>query len=207
MKFDCNCLYCTKNTFLWSIDKKIAWVEIPKNGSYNIKTIKFNYDSSFPDNFDNTPLRRESLNSIKNFKRVIVVLRDPVDRFKSLVSHYFISGKRADAGLGKAWLNTIGIDSCNESNIIDMVLNNFDKVKNIREPHHFNSQLSFIPKSVFDSNVFFLDVSELGLFFNLNERINSSNSQNINLTTEQIQRIQQIYKEDVELYNTYIKNI
>ena len=46
MKINCNCEYCINNTYIWSVDNDVVWVEIPKNGSYNLKEFRFKFDST-----------------------------------------------------------------------------------------------------------------------------------------------------------------
>jgi hypothetical protein len=204
MKFNCNCDYCKKNTFIWSINSKIIWIEIPKNGSYNLKTIKFKYDSETPDDFTKTNLRRETLETISNFNRAFVILRNPIERFTSLISHYFIDGGRAQKGFGKRWLDLIGVNDYSHENLIEIVLTNFDKIGLIEEPHHFNTQKSFIPEKLFDSNLFFMDLSELDLFFSLNKKLNTSDSSRFRLTDNQFDKIKNLYIEDWNLYKNKI---
>lgn len=202
MKFNCECDYCKHKSYIWSINKKIIWIEIPKNGSYNIKTIKFNFDSEL-NNLNDTILSEETLETISNFKRGFVVLRNPYDRFKSLISHYFINGSRAKKGFGNEWLekNNIITDG---NNLVDLVLNNFEKIQNIEEPHHFNTQFSFIPANFYNLNNLYLDIFELSLFLSLNDNVNSSPSNDLILTDTQKEKIYKIYKDDFILYEKYI---
>ena len=73
--FKCYCDYCTTESYLWRIDNTL-WVEIPKNASSAIKT-------------DNQK-HRISEKDIPKYSHGFFVLRDPIVRFKSLISHYFV---------------------------------------------------------------------------------------------------------------------
>lgn len=205
MKFKCNCIYCQRNTYLWKLDNGIIWIEIPKNASYNLKQNRFQFDSLQP--YEAQPYSKihkiEKIDT-KVDKRAFVIIRNPIERFKSLISHYFISGMRVH--FGKIWLNSLGISECNNSNIIQIVLDNWDKIAYIAEPHHLNSQSSFIPDEFFEISHIVYDVSEVSLMFGLETGVNSSDSSMINLTKEQILKIQNIYNQDIDLYEKYIQN-
>lgn len=202
MKLECGCNYCVRNTYIWLLKNDIIWVEIPKNGSYNLKQFRLNYNSEHPIELQPNALISKIHNIDLNLhKRGFVILRNPIDRFKSLVSHYFIQGSRAH--LGKHWLNSMGIYSWGNNDILDVVFENWDNIGNISEPHHFNSQASFIPSEFFQMNHMVYNVDEISFMFGLQAGINSSGSSNIKISEDNLEKIIDIYKDDVELYKKY----
>ena len=184
--FKCYCSYCASQGYLWRIDNTL-WVEIPKNASSAIKS-------------DNQ-MHQLGKKDISKYSHGFFVLRDPIVRFKSLVSHYFVHGYRS--ALGKRWLNELGIHDVHEDNIVSLTLENFDKLESIQEPHHWNSQSSFIPNAVLDiPNLKVYDINEPNPF--VHRHSNKSRSSEVVLTEEQTQRVKELYKDDVELYNHQI---
>jgi hypothetical protein len=202
MKFNCNCIYCQRNTYLWKLNNGIVWVEIPKNGSYNLKQNRFQFDSIQPyESQPNSKIQRIDSIDSEIHKRAFVILRNPIERFKSLVSHYFISGMRVH--FGKIWLNNLGIHQWDDSNIMQIVLDNWDKIGNIAEAHHLNSQSSFIPNEFFKIPHMVYNVNEISLMFGLQTGVNSSGSSNVFVSDENLEKIIDIYKDDIELYKKY----
>ena len=97
MNFSCNCRYCQEISYVWEFNKKIVWVEIPKNATCYLKTFLFKFENDQWQN--NSPQPFSLIKSIKkyqisNYKRGLLILRNPIDRFKSLISHYFIDGSK-----------------------------------------------------------------------------------------------------------------
>lgn len=208
MKFKCECNYCKTNTYNWLINNGIVWVEIPKNGSYNFKTFKFNYNSEKVGEVQPNSLIT-SINEIDitNHKRAFVIIRNPIERFKSLLSHYFIHGSRFSNNVGPYWLRSIGIHTANDSNICDIVLNNWDKLGSISEPHHFNSQASFIPNSFFEIPHMVYNMNELSIMFGLQSNVNTSGISDVILSSSNLDRIRTIYSDDFELYKKYFESL
>ena len=202
MKFECNCIYCNRNTYLWKLKNDIVWVEIPRNGSSNLKEFRFKFNSLHTIESQNQSelIKVDNIDKLTH-KRAFVILRNPIDRFKSLVSHYFIYGQRVH--FGKQWLNNLGIYEFNNDTIVDIVLQNWDKIHTIPEVHHLNSQRSFIPDEFFEINHMVYDVGEIGFMFGLNQKVNPSDSSNIQISNENLEKIIDIYKDDVELYKKY----
>ena len=207
MKFDCNCNYCNDNGYLWLLKNNIVWVEIPKNASYNLKKHVLNFNSK--DSYKTQP--NALLSKINNInlnihKRGFVILRNPIDRFKSLLSHYFIQGGRIK--LGQLWLNNLGIYYYNSNNIADIIFSVWDKIETIPHAHHFNSQRSFIPPQFFEiRNHIVYNMNEVNFMFGLSKDINSSNSSNIFISDENKKNILDIYKDDMGLYKKYFNEI
>jgi len=202
MIFECDCNYCKMNTYLWDIGGDMIWAEIPKNGSYNLKQFRFNYDSRFPiETQPNSNLKKINKIPINQYKRGFVILRNPLDRFKSLLSHYFINGSRLHKGVD--WLNNNHISNVNSDNVVDIILDNWGNLGNIAEPHHFNSQSSFLPKEFFQIPHMIYDMSEISLLFGLEAGVNSSISSDIFVSDYNITRIKSIYRDDFELYKKY----
>jgi hypothetical protein len=207
MKISCNCEYCINNTYIWSVDNNAVWVEIPKNGSYNLKEFRFKFDSTIRESEQFSLLTKINISEINNFTRGFVILRNPLERFCSLLSHYFINGSRFDSNKGPNWLNLLGIQNFNNSNICDIVLDNWEHIHLLAEPHHFNSQKSFIPDEFFNLYYMVYHIDELSLYFGLNKGINSSGSSDVVISDFNLQRIKQLYADDFELYSKYFPNM
>lgn len=202
IKFNCSCDYCNRNTYLWVLNNGIVWVEIPKNASYNLKQFKFKYDSRFPiETQPNSVIKKINAIDLDTHKRGFVILRNPIHRFKSLISHYFINGGRAING--KQWLNNLGIHHWDNNNILDIVFQNWYAIDTIFEPHHFNSQSSFIPKEFFEIPHMIYEINEVSLMFGLQSGINSSGSSNVFVSNENLKKIIDIYEDDINLYKAY----
>jgi hypothetical protein len=187
MVLNCSCNYCIKKKYLWVLEDGRVWVEIPKNGSVTVK------ESIGRKKY---PTTRQQL---KSFNNGIVYLREPVSRFKSMLSHYFLDGARKEDG--KRWLKSLGWnEKVSGDNIVDIVLNNWEELQYISEPHHFNLQYSFIPDEFWDlKKLEVKDISELG-----DIKRNTSVSNTIKLEGDNLDFILEVYREDVELYNHQI---
>jgi hypothetical protein len=182
----------------------MIWIEIPKNASFNFKNAKLKFDSNLPvDVQPNALLKKVDKIDLSEHKRGFVILRNPIDRFKSLLSHYFIEGYRT--GVGKYWLYQLGINNVDNNNIVDIVFDNWDKIGNIGAPHHFNSQSFFIPKEFFQINHITYDINEINFMFGLEMGVNSSASSDIQISNKNLEKIIDIYKDDIKLYQKYFK--
>ena len=201
MTFECSCHYCKLNGYLWLLKNDMIWVEIPKNGSYNLKKFRLNFNSGPIQQEPHALLKKIDSIDLSIHKRGFVILRNPIDRFKSLISHYFIQGNRAQ--FGKQWLANLGFYSYSNNDILDIVFDNWNKIGNISEPHHFNTQLSFIPTEFFQMNHMVYDVDEITFMFGLQQGVNSSGSSNVYVNDENLKKIIDIYKDDIELYQRY----
>lgn len=195
MKLNCKCGWCVGNTYIWNINDNMVWIEIPKNATYNLKIARF---------YNKPDVKMQILKplDVLKYKRGFTIIREPIERFKSLLSHYFIKGR----GNHKEWLSSIGYDSESVSvdNICDIVLDNWDKIENLSEPHHFSSQASFIPNEFFEINHIVFELSESSLYLGLNKNFNSSDSFKIYISEENRKKILEMYKDDVELYQKHI---
>lgn len=201
MKFDCNCTYCKSNGYIWLLKNNIVWVEIPKNGSYNLKRYRLNFNSGPIDNEPHSLLSKIEKINLNVHKRAFTILRNPIDRFKSLISHYFIKGGRTDNG--KHWLLNLKINNWNNSNILDIVFENWEHMGSISEPHHFNTQTSFIPSEFFQINHMIYNMDDLSIMFGLDKSVNSSGSSNIKVSNSNLEKIVNLYNDDIELYKKY----
>jgi len=185
--FNCDCNYCKNHNFIGEIDNKI-WIEIPKNGSYGLKTNK-----------KTTNVIQED--KISKYENVLIIVRDPIERFKSLCAHYFIDGTRKNDGL--KWLNNYDLKNIDADNIVKNVLDNFNKIQFISEPHHWNSQTSFIPTFTLEKNVIIYELNDLSNIFNI-KKTNKSLSNNIKIDDKSKNKIMKLYSKDVTLYNKHI---
>ena len=205
MKLNCYCNYCQNNGYVWLLKNNMVWVEIPKNASYNLKKYVLNFNSQSIQSEPNALLSKINNIDLNIHKRGFIILRNPIDRFKSLLSHYFIPGSNVGrVEEGKLWLNDLGIYNYNNNNIADIIFSVWDRIETIADPHHFNSQSSFIPPQFFEiNNHMVYNVNELSLIFGLQTNINPSNSSNIFISDRNLKKISDIYKDDVNLYKKY----
>ena len=184
--FKCYCRYCATKTYLWKLHGYL-WVEIPKNASTSIKRTN--------------RVEQISIDRIKTFDKGFLVLREPLNRFKSMISHYFVDGYRNVHG--HHWLKKQGYTEWSNETLVDMVLDNWDNLKDISEPHHFNTQKSFIPNEVWDiPNLVVYDMNDNIPFIEVHE--NKSKSEEINLSEYQEKKVKELYSDDIELYNHQI---
>ena len=189
---------------MWELNNSEVWIEIPKNGSYNLKQLKFNYDSRYSvESQPNSKIHKITKIDKSKHKTGFVILRNPIDRFKSLLSHYFINGSRLS--MGSDWLKLIKAEYVDASNIADIVLDNWAVIGSIKEPHHFNSQKSFIPNEFFEIESKFYDLKHLSSIFGVNSNVNSSNSSKIQLTENNLNQLHNLYTSDFELYENFVR--
>ena len=118
-----------------------------------------------------------------------------------MISHYFVDGYRNV--YGHQWLKKQGYTEWSRETIVDIVLDNWDNLKDISEPHHFNTQKSFIPNEVWDiPNLVVYDINDNIPFIEVHE--NKSKSEEINLSEYQEKKVKELYSDDIELYNHQI---
>ena len=76
-------------------------------------------------------------------------------------------------------------------------------LKDIEASHHFNSQSSFIPDEILSSDK--TEIIDMNSLKNTHAMLNRSNSREIRLSTKNIDRIKQLYSEDVKLVDKFLK--
>ena len=144
------------------------------------------------------------------FKKGFVVLRDPVDRFKSLVAMFcLLNDSRRHRGTAlKAgpWSDhgTALLGHHDGAAIAEVVLRNFAKLStlpyNLRD--HWFTQKSFIPPAFFElEDPRFYDMEWLR---KNHKASNTTPSASVQISAEQREEILKIYAEDVILYERYI---
>lgn len=204
-KIECNCHYCNKykNTFLWYVPLyNSVWIEIPKNASSSIKAQIRENQKRYE-----FPQLRIKAEEVKNYNSAFAIIREPIGRFKSLLHHFFIGGYRTN--YGKEWLKKFEIEEYNENNICEIVLEYFDQIDEIYAAHHFRAQAHFIPKEFFEINYKIYDLKNLKDNIGLEHEINQSDKltcEKIAINDSCLKLIKELYFEDFELYNKYIKN-
>ena len=190
---ECRCGYCLRWGWplLRHIKKlKLNWFEIPKNGTVSIKWANRN--------------RGHIKNRTKPDTKILIVWRDPVDRFKSIIKHYFVEkGGRYQFGVDFLSRLDKDITSMSIEQIVDFVLDNLDKLSTKDEVHHFYPQVRFIDYEHYH-NFEFVDMKDITKRFQTNF-LNKSKAIDINFTDKQISKIKEIYSEDYEFYNNYVK--
>ena len=193
------------NTNLWELPNGLLWVAIPKCGSMTIRKTNGYAGRKVGNVHQRCPGAYERDDVLK-YKEGFVVLREPLDRFKSLIAWYFIN--RCDRGLkikysmaGLNWLRKLNL-SDNPDGIVENVLRNFEKLQSITGPEHWNTQKSFIPPAFYElENPHFYDMAWLRKNYAI--ITNTGPSSLVKISEEQREVILKIYEEDVELYNTH----
>lgn len=211
---ECKCAYCKSPGFpaLWNIklsnEKNIGWFEIPKNGSRGMKSIYHKSMKVIPNS-----KRSHFLTTQKSF----FIYRDPVERFLSLLNHYFVSGNSVRYKWhGETIINKIypkGLKS-NEDylNFFEILIDDMECLRG-HEEHHFFSQSFFVED--FDAEN--VELIELSHSMHLNsvdytlktthDKILSNRSDNkiFNkvLQKTQIEKIKKMYEIDYLLKEKY----
>ena len=187
----CNCVTCKRNGKSWSWYCKESipnFIEISKNASSAVRE-KFKKNR--------IPYEKLSLDDSYFF-----IVRDPLDRFRSLIAHYFSKGRRRE--YGDLFLKSKKINHNIES-IIDFVLDDFNCLNTIKDPHHWKSQCFFIPKKLADSNLIPINIKDVSDIFDL-EVINSSDTENIKLSKNNIKKVKELYENDFTFYDCCMSN-
>jgi len=135
----CRCTYCNalgNQPWLWKLGDNY-WFEIPKNASYAIKR-KYNLERNYLDDIQPLPFD-------PNIEKVYYVWRDPVERFSSLFSHYFVAGNKRIRH-GQSFLRRLNHNperlSLEEK--VEICLSWIDKFTDSEERHHFFPQHAFL---------------------------------------------------------------
>jgi len=191
----CNCKYCKTNSFTWKVNDNDLWIEIPKNGTTALKKTIFKKRSI---------VKSEE---VKKYTHGILILRNPIDRFKSLLSHYFLKRRRWNRVLNiESWAKRyIGRNKYDNTNISNYVIDNWHNIEEIPVPHHWRTQSSFIPNDFLKLNLSVYDVSELSQEFNINKQ-NKSLSSEIILDNYCLEFIYEFYKDDFEIYEELVNS-
>lgn len=190
LKFNCECYYCAgayTGSYTWKVHGDLIWIEIPKNASTTLKR-----------RYDKAPFKMHNIVKIDTtqFKEGFVILRDPVDRFRSLLAHYFLpNGKKYSHG--KKWIKAITKNTVNGNNVCELVLQNFKYLEYVIEPHHWSTQASFIPQEFYDlENKNFFGMRWVKQNFPIS---NKSPSEKVVITKIEETKIKQLYAEDYDL--------
>lgn len=203
----CNCQYCSTFTFLWEDNTGKVYLEIPKNGSWVIKVEYYNFIISMQHgkmqyNDKDSRIKPISPSKLSNYTRGMVVLRDPLQRFKSNFAYFFGNeGKRTREGC--LWMlknNLISKEheysALNNEEKLDLLIENWEKLNNFSIFHHFLSQTSFLNRGFLElDNIEVYGMKDIGSILNLDKK-NTSNSTAIELTSSQESFIRTVYEED-----------
>jgi hypothetical protein len=215
--FECDCHFCVSSSYNlekgvsaarpWLLSGKTIYMEIPKNGSSSIKHHFIH--------LSNESFKQIDPSMISNYKDIIVVLRDPIKRFTSLLSHYFITthGHLVDRSIpfnhGRKWLKSQGISQdINHSNVCKIIIDNIEKIASLYEPHHWNTQTSFLLNEDFyksDANIRYIKMEDI-YTLGVGEKRNWSESKDIFVGPEEYKKIKEMYFEDFDLYAKAFKN-
>lgn len=188
----CECEYCVGVGFpaLWKHKTGYIWIEIPKNASGSMKI-----NSSYM-----------PIDDVGSYEELVLVLRNPFDRFVSLYKHYFFTkSPRYDSniGTGKRFLEQIKADLENHSNKrLTKIIENLNLLTSEEQVHHFYPQVYFIDREKF-TNFKVIDISKVpDNYYNRRRRENVTKiKQKIILTEDHKDMLKEIYEEDFEFIN------
>lgn len=185
-KSDCSCHFCKRHRvpWLWKLEN-CFWFEIPKNSSTGIK-------QNNPD--------RKMVNEIGNDDVAYFIYRNPIDRFESLMSHFFEKGNhRRYEKWGIPLFKRFGynIDHLTPNQKVELILDNLHRIPSAYEPHHFWPQSRFLD---FNCNLKKINIEDIdGSILDPKSRCYESKIR-IKIDDETYKdRILELYREDVEL--------
>lgn len=143
---NCTCSYCinvSRPPWIWRLNSGTAWIEVPRNASSAIKRKNNLLEANR--SFAVRDKRIKNVKDLKSGEPVYYVWKDPVKRFESTASAFFIEGNdRYKFAL--EWFNRLNLDinkySFHEK--VDLLFERGDEVV-IKENHHFYPQRQFIP--------------------------------------------------------------
>lgn len=188
----CKCGYCVKKKFplLWNIPKHpILWFEIPKNGSWIMKQhFKIDKQEKF--------IIRE-YDALKN-EKPLVIIRDPIDRFRSLYGHYFTpEGLRYKLiPEDMKFFNPLDDTSITE------ILCKLKYLNTSHQCHHFHPQSWFVDEESFDEFQF-VWLHELTDYLGVPKGNATSNVEKVVFNEQHKERIKRIYKDDYDFFERH----
>jgi len=189
----CECAYCAVNNMpnIYHCNRRLYWTEIPRNAS-----------SAMKDTF-NWQLIPHSEITKHGVVKPIVIYRDPVERFVSLIDHYF-NGAVGRSPYGRDWFQEVlnkDMLSLTPKQRVDCVLESLDQLHNIAQRHHFLEQTKFIATDYF-SEYTMIPLSEASKILNIGNSHKSIRIIGIDhFDSDQIDKIKKIYHEDYVFFN------
>lgn len=184
----CHCGYCEKKKFplLWNIPKHdFLWLEIPKSGSWIMKQhFKIDKQEQF--------IVRDYAKA--KGQKIIVIVRDPIERFRSMYGHYFTPD-----GLRYKFVEKMmqGRDPY-DPKTVDFVLDNLHRLNTTHQSHHFYPQSYFVPESLMPQ-VECVWIQELTDKLGVPKGNATKNVEQVKFTSEQEHRISLIYRQDYQM--------
>lgn len=193
MKFkECHCDYCDAVgsypgfPAVWRLRTNQLWIEVPKNASTFMKKVFF--DMKIEKEYDKNEVPT-------------VILRDPVERFISLVKHYSFDPGPKSAYLHHIYTGNLEDTESLVNSFIDQVFEFDTKV----QCHHFYPQTYFFKTLPFDK-INFIKMKDISKTFNLsdndNKKFKNKSSGFIIPTDDQVKKIKEIYQGDYEYYES-----
>lgn len=186
----CDCIWCTEYEFprLTELSTGDHWFEIPKNASASIKR-RYSVD-------DRSILTKSQY---KDVKKPVVVFRDPIDRFVTLLNDYLSQGSYhwrwgQDLFLyaKKDWNNAPPKER------IDILFEYFDLFTDHHQPHHWYPQTYFIDQSFKDIEVVWIQDASKRFDLDDSRKVNKSKKTITRdmLSPEQIAILKEVYASD-----------
>lgn len=195
----CKCNYCTKNGWplLWVLPNGDNWFEIPKNGSWTIKSTfnrklkRFRKHQGYPDSLKEKP--------------TLIVWRDPIERFESLFKHYMIKqGIRYK--LTEKYFQRQGIDLAKipVNDRLKLMMDHIEHFSSLEEVHHFYPQTYFIDQNKF-ANYKILPLEELSVYLKVPVKNATKSDYSLILPDNFEKEVREYYSEDYAFYEKHIR--
>lgn len=189
----CDCTQCQIDPFpvIYHINQEQYWTMIPRNGS-----------SSMRSTYAWLVVPHDKIVN-HGVVKPIVIYRDPVDRFVSLLDHYF-NGAVGRSVYGRDWMLEVAnkdLLSLDPVQRVATVFENLDQLWRISQRHHFYEQTKYIATDYFDEYTM-VPLSEASKILHIPKTHESIKIINIScLTKDHINLIHDIYKNDYEFFN------
>lgn len=199
---ECRCGYCVEGSHytgfpsVWRIAEDKLWIEIPKNGS---AFMKHHFQVPFHRGVVNDKVTR---NEYDTNEIPWVIVRDPIERFSSLVRHYTWGSRKNHLR------NFYSGDVSDTNSLIECFIEKCNTLGSNVEGHHFHPQCYFVRDLGFKSlnivhlkdagKVFYpeIDVDKVS-DYHLNR---GGGYGKIEFDEGQIKRIKEKYIEDYEFF-------
>lgn len=182
---------------MWVLPNGDNWFEIPKNGSWTIKSTfnrklkRFRKHQGYPDSLKEKP--------------TLIVWRDPIERFESLFKHYMIKqGIRYK--LTEKYFQRQGIDLAKipVNDRLKLMMDHIEHFSSLEEVHHFYPQTYFIDQNKF-ANYKILPLEELSVYLKVPVKNATKSDYSLILPDNFEKEVREYYSEDYAFYEKHIR--
>lgn len=194
---DCHCRWCDsfKPPYLHKVNN-VYWFEIPKNACTSIKD---HYGFRETKKFGVPRSKWKSL--AESGVCPVVVWRDPIDRFVSLLNHYlYAEGIGGRFSLGENLFHPEDFRNIPPKARIDGLFDRLDKLSTEHEVHHWYPQSFFVDTKVF-KEFLLIPMKNVTAAFKLRatrSNVSPSVISRKDLSEAQIKIVKDLYKSDYE---------